>query len=80
LLIEEYDYIFYVNPEGIEIEDNKVRETNPEYRNKIDASIKEILSKNIHRIKNYAEIQGTTTRTYRKQLNLYFFPDIYNKT
>ena len=60
LLIEEYDYIFYVNPEGIEIEDNKVRETNPEYRNKIDASIKEILSKNIHRIKNYAEIQGTT--------------------
>jgi hypothetical protein len=32
-LIQEYDYIFYVSPEGVEIEDNGVRETDAEYRN-----------------------------------------------
>jgi hypothetical protein len=30
--IKEYDYIFYVSPEGVEIEDNGVRATNAEYR------------------------------------------------
>ena len=27
-LIEEYDYIFYVSPEGVQIEDNGIREIN----------------------------------------------------
>ena len=31
-MIEEYDYIFYVSPEGVEIEDNGIRETNASYR------------------------------------------------
>ena len=31
-LIHEYDYIFYVSPEGVDIEDNGVRETDAEYR------------------------------------------------
>jgi hypothetical protein len=35
-LIGEYDYIFYVSPEGVEIEDNGIRETDAEYRNEID--------------------------------------------
>ena len=39
----DYDVIIYVSPEGIEIEDNGVRTTNAEYRDKIDNVIKEML-------------------------------------
>ena len=42
-LIKEYDYLFYISPEGIEIEDNGVRETNSEYRMAIDNKIKSIV-------------------------------------
>ena len=38
-MIHEYDYIFYVSPEGVNIEDNGVRETNLEYRNAINEEI-----------------------------------------
>jgi nicotinamide riboside kinase len=43
LLMSEYDYVFYISPEGVEIEDNGVRETNSEYRDKIDSTIKSLL-------------------------------------
>jgi GTPase SAR1 family protein len=43
--IREYDYIFYVSPEGTIIEDNGVRETDQEYRDEIDKTIKLLLSK-----------------------------------
>lgn len=43
--IREYDYIFYVSPEGTVIEDNGVRETNQEYRDEIDQTIKLLLYK-----------------------------------
>ena len=42
-LIKEYDVLFYVSPEGVEIEDNGVRETNAEYRDAIDIKIKSIV-------------------------------------
>lgn len=42
-LINEYDVIIYVNPEGVEIEDNGIRTTNSDYRDKIDKVIKELL-------------------------------------
>ena len=42
-LINEYDVLFYVSPEGVEIEDNGVRETNAEYRTAIDNKIKSIV-------------------------------------
>lgn len=42
-LHKEYDVIIYVSPEGIEIEDNGVRTTDSEYRDKIDNVIKEAL-------------------------------------
>ena len=29
--IDEYDWIFYVSPSGVEIEDNSVRTTDAEY-------------------------------------------------
>tara|TARA_B110000444_G_scaffold195466_1_gene185963 strand:- start:415 stop:942 length:528 start_codon:yes stop_codon:yes gene_type:complete len=42
-LLDEYDYIFYVSPKGVKIEDNGVRETDLEYRNLIDSTILELV-------------------------------------
>ena len=42
-LVDEYDILFYVSPEGVEIEDNGIRETNAEYRDAIDKKIKSIV-------------------------------------
>ena len=42
-LIKEYDILFYVSPEGVEIENNGVRETDAEYRNAIDEKIKSLV-------------------------------------
>jgi GTPase SAR1 family protein len=57
-LISYYDYIFYVSPEGVDIEDNGVRETNSEYRKLIDEKIQNVILINRHRIKKYHEISG----------------------
>ena len=56
-LMHEYDILFYVSPEGVEIEDNGVRETDADYRMAIDKEIKSILS--MHR-SNFIEIKGNT--------------------
>jgi GTPase SAR1 family protein len=58
-LIKEYDYIFYIDPAGVEMEDNGVRETDLEYRNLIDFTIRNILSNNKFRIKNFSILAGT---------------------
>ena len=55
----EYDYIFYVSPEGVEIENNGVRETDPIYRDLIDFTIKNTLDKYRYKIKNLIYIKGT---------------------
>tara|TARA_B110000240_G_C13281379_1_gene360223 strand:- start:172 stop:690 length:519 start_codon:yes stop_codon:yes gene_type:complete len=57
-LMNEYDVLFYVSPEGVEIEDNGVRETNAEYRDAIDKQIKSTIrmhSSNIITIKGTVE-------------------------
>ena len=54
--INEYDYVFYVSPEGVEIENNLVRETNSEYRDQIDFIIKGFCHLYNHRIKNLIKI------------------------
>ena len=59
-LVHEYDYIFYVSPEGVEIEDNGVRETDAEYRLIIDSTIKYFLNRYNNRIKNIIDIKGST--------------------
>ena len=59
-LISEYDYIFYVSPEGVEIENNGVRETDAEYRDLIDFIIKSTINRYNHRIKNLHRISGST--------------------
>jgi hypothetical protein len=60
MFIKEYDYIFYVSPIGVEIEDNGVRETNAEYRELIDMTIKHIAKDNLDNFKSFGIISGTT--------------------
>ena len=58
--IREYDYIFYVSPEGVEIEDNGIRETDVDYRDLIDFTIGNIIDANKYRIKKYGVLSGST--------------------
>ena len=59
-LIHEYDYIFYVSPEGVDIEDNGIRETDAKYRQLIDNSIRYFITRYGTRIKNLIQIKGST--------------------
>ena len=59
-LIHEYDYIFYVSPEGVDIEDNGIRETDAKYRKTIDETIKYFINKHNSRIKNFVRLKGST--------------------
>ena len=65
-LIKEYDYIFYVSPVGVELEDNGVRTTDAAYRAKVDKEIKKIISTNRNKIQNLVEISGTTEERIQK--------------
>ena len=56
-LIEDYDYLFYVSPVGVKMEDNGVRETDIKYREEINKKILSILD--LRDIK-YTTIQGDT--------------------
>jgi nicotinamide riboside kinase len=65
-LINEYDYIFYISPEGVEIEDNGVRTTDARYRKDVDAEIKNILRKYPHKVKYFIALTGTTEERVQK--------------
>ena len=65
-LISEYDYIFYISPEGVDIEDNGVRTIDPVYRMAIDNEIQSICNKHTIQIKNYAELTGSTEERIHK--------------
>lgn len=71
-LLSEYDHIFYVSPEGVAIEDNSVRETNSEYRDLIDFTIRHIIKTYRHRIKNLTEISGSTEERIAKVKSVLF--------
>ena len=74
-LIHEYDYIFYVSPEGVGIEDNGVRETDSKYRELIDFTINMFLDRYQYRIKNLIKIKGTTKeriKTIQETLSLQY--------
>lgn len=71
-LIQEYDYIFYISPEGIEIENNGIREIDPDYRIKIDYQIKNLLKKYNKYIKNYHELSGSTENRIKEMLTIIF--------
>jgi GTPase SAR1 family protein len=61
--IKEYDYIFYISPDGVDIEDNLVRETNSEYRDLIDFTIRHFIQiygnkcENVIRVPSYLSVE-----------------------
>jgi GTPase SAR1 family protein len=71
-LLEEYDYIFYVSPEGVDMEDNGVRETDLSYRELIDFTIKILLYRSNHKIKNFVELKGSTEERIAKMTETIF--------
>ena len=66
--LREYDYIFYISPEGIAIEDNGVRETDEYYRDVIDFSITTLIKRYGHRINNVEVIKGSTEERIEQML------------
>lgn len=68
-LIAQYDYIFYLSPDGVPIEDNGVRTTDPEYRYEIDVKIRSLIGQNIINIKNFHIIDGTIDERIEKVMH-----------
>ena len=68
-LISEYDYLFYVSPVGVNMEDNGVRETDTTYRDNINKKILEILDLNSVK---YTTIQGTTEERIKNVKSVVF--------
>jgi len=58
-LINDYDYLFYISPAGVEMEDNGVRETNSKYRDDINKKILEILDAHSNK---YITINGSVKK------------------
>ena len=65
--IYQYDYIFYISPEGIDIKDNGIRETDTTYRKKIDESIQKLLLK--YRPHHYT-LKGSTEERIKQILKI----------
>jgi len=65
-LLKEYDYIFYISPDGVDIEDNGVRTTDPEYRESIDNEIKKIIKNKRGYIRNLVELKGSVEERVEK--------------
>jgi nicotinamide riboside kinase len=63
-LRNEYDAVIYVSPEGVDVEDNGVRTTDAEYRDKIDFTIKEMLKE--YPPKRLIEVSGSTEERINK--------------
>ena len=58
--IREYDYIFYISPHGIPVEDNGVRETDEHYRDLIDFTITTLIKRYGHMANRIETIKGST--------------------
>jgi nicotinamide riboside kinase len=65
-LIREYDYIFYVSPEGVELEDNGVRTIDAKYRKEIDKEIQTLILRHRPKLRNYTVLSGTTEERIEK--------------
>ena len=73
VFVGQYDYIFYISPEGTVMEDNGVRETDLEYRDLIDQSIIKAMNTYGHRCKNVNMLKGTTTERIEQMLGVIQF-------
>ena len=71
--IREYDYIFYISPDGIPIEDNGVRETDEYYRDVIDFSIVSLIRKYAHMVNKVETIKGSTEDRIKQMFNVIEF-------
>lgn len=69
-LRNEYDAVIYVSPEGVDVEDNGVRTTDAEYRDKIDFTIKEMLKE--YPPKRLIEVSGSTEERINKIKEILF--------
>lgn len=67
LLKDQYDIIFYIDPIGVDIEDNGVRETNVEYRYDINQEIQRLLK--LFPPKKLVVLQGSTKEHINTILN-----------
>ena len=73
LFVGDYDYIFYIDPAGTEMEDNGVRETDLEYRDRIDRAIIRSMNKYGHRCKNVHVLKGSTNERIEQMLGIIKF-------
>ncbi len=71
-LIPEYDHIFYVDPVGVEIEDNGVREIDSSYRDEINYMINFYITKYNPRIKNLVRLHGSNEERIEMVKNTLF--------
>ena len=67
LLKDQYDVVFYIEPVGVEMEDNGVRETNLEYRADINQEILRLLT--LFPPKKLVILHGSTEDRVEKVLN-----------
>jgi nicotinamide riboside kinase len=65
-LINEYDYIFYISPKGVKIEDNGVRTTDAKYREEVDKEIKNLLNKYGHKNQRIIKLTGSIEERIQK--------------
>ena len=70
VFVGQYDYIFYISPEGTVMEDNGVRETDLEYRDNIDKAIIKTLNKFGHRCDNVHILKGSTNNRIEQILGI----------
>ena len=68
--IREYDYIFYISPYGLPIEDNGVRETDEHYRDLIDFTITTLIKRYSHMMDKVEVIKGSTEERIEQILNI----------
>ncbi len=68
--LREYDYIFYISPYGLPIEDNGVRETDEHYRDLIDFTITTLIKRYAHMMENVETIKGTTEERIQQMLRV----------
>lgn len=72
-ILKEYDYIFYISPDGVDIEDNGVRTTDPEYRDQVNYAIRDIITKYQGYIQNLIVLNGSVeerVQQVKQTLNL----------
>ena len=66
-LKDEYDLVVYVKPDGVEIENNGIRETNSDYRDQIDKQIQNLLE--LYPPKDLLIVSGSTEERVKTIIN-----------